>query len=319
MNKNEHCGIKSTTSQEASRRREKGPSRPAERPASPDLPRPASPDSKTLSTEAERLLGALAQPGAEALVDRTEEATVIVRRLAGAVSVGAGRFASSAAEALVRNDLAAWAGESRGPSVLRLTEAGLSRHKRRSARDVEEGFRDQHGSLSTATLRAEGGSVQVRVEAEESPLDWLHRRRDRDGQPFIDAACYEAGQRLRADITQAGLLPSVTARWEAPRGGPSAPAEATDRMIAARQRLRHAFDAVGGEFSDLLTDLCGFLKGLEQIERERRWPPRSAKVVVRLALRRLAEHYGLESLARGPSASRGVRVWQAVVIEGGRA
>lgn len=135
---------------------------------------------------------------------------------------------------------------------------------------------------------------------------------------MIDAAAYEAGERLRRDITLAGLLPGVTARWDAPMGGgPAGPADATDRMVAARQRCRHAFEALGSDFSDLLIDLCGFLKGIELIEQERRWPPRSAKVVIRLALARLAEHYGLEAVARGPNASRGIRNWQAVVIEGG--
>jgi hypothetical protein len=88
---------------------------------------------------------------------------------------------------------------------------------------------------------------------------------------MIDEASYQAGERLRTDIMLAGLLPGVTARWDGmPKsGGPASPGEATDRIVAARQRLRHAFDAIGGDFSDLLLDLCGFLKGLEQIERER--------------------------------------------------
>jgi len=158
------------------------------------------------------------------------------------------------------------------------------------------------------------------MDTEESPLDWLRRRKDRNGAPMIDEAAYQAGERLRTDIMLAGLLPGVTARWDAmPSGGPASPSDATDRMIAARQRIRHAFDAVGSDFSDLLMDLCGFLKGLEQIERERGWPQRSAKIVVRLALARLAEHYGIEAAARGPAASRGIKTWRAVVIEGGRA
>jgi hypothetical protein len=232
------------------------------------------------------------------------------------VSVGAGRFTLAWGEQLVRHDLARWESPITGQRVLRMSGPGEAHLRRAGSGDP---FQDQHRETGAATFVTETGPERLRVALDESPLDWLRRRRDRDGEPLIDEAAYQAGERLRADITAAGLLPSVTSRWDPVRsdGGPRGPAEATDRVVAARQRIRHAFEAVGADFSDLLIDLCGFLKGLEVIERERRWPPRSAKVVLRIALARLAEHYGLESIATGPAAARRIRAWQAVVVEGG--
>jgi hypothetical protein len=275
----------------------------------------------SLSREARRLLTALGQPEICAIVDPTDPASVLVHRRQSGISVGAGRFAHAAAEALVRQDLGCWKQAASGRKALLLTKAGEAHLRRASAPEADLAFFHQHRETDLASVETETGITRVRVDSDESPLDWLRRRKGRDGAPMIDEASYQAGERLRTDIMLAGLLPGVTARWDGmPKsGGPVSPGDATDRMVAARQRLRNAFDAIGGDFSDLLLDLCGFLKGLEQIERERQWPPRSGKIVVRLALVRLAEHYGIEASARGPAASRGIRAWQAVVIEGGRA
>jgi len=84
----------------------------------------------------------------------------------------------------------------------------------------------------------------------------------------------------------------------------------TDAIVAARQRVRHALDAVGPEFSGVLLDVCCFLKGLEQVERERRWPPRSAKVVLQLGLDCLARHYRYRRDIRGTRRTL-VRIWSA--------
>ena len=84
----------------------------------------------------------------------------------------------------------------------------------------------------------------------------------------------------------------------------------TDLIVASRQRVRLALQACGPEFSGLLVDICCFLKRLEEVERERSWPPRSAKVVLQLGLDRLARHYGLHGEAHG-KAKAAVRTWLA--------
>lgn len=84
----------------------------------------------------------------------------------------------------------------------------------------------------------------------------------------------------------------------------------TDLVVASRQRVRLALEACGPEFAGLLMDVCCFLRGLEDIERERGWPSRSAKVVLQLALDSLARHYGLKPTSRrGGSVS--IRTWLA--------
>ena len=109
------------------------------------------------------------------------------------------------------------------------------------------------------------------------------------------------------------MLPRITVNWDAGlAAGTHAPgrgsAEASDSSLAAGQRVRQACKRLGPELSGLAIDVCGFLKGLDQVERERRWPARSAKVVLRLALSALAEHYGLAG--RGAAAGRG-GAWRA--------
>jgi hypothetical protein len=154
-----------------------------------------------------------------------------------------------------------------------------------------------------------------RIDDQESPLAWLARRKGPGGAPLIATAQFAAGERLRTDFTLAGLTPRVTASWSVGatggrRGAASDAALFTDMRLAARQRLAHTLDAVGPEFSGVLLDVCCFLKGLEQVESERRWPARSAKVVLVLGLDRLARHYGLSETARGPERGH-VRTWLA--------
>ena len=175
-------------------------------------------------------------------------------------------------------------------------------------------FRAQHLALAQRQIVTEFGRAAVVVDEAESPLAWLARRRGSKGRALIEAHQLQAGERLRADFTCANLMPRTTSNWGSPiaadrRGGERA-VSTTDIMIAARQRLHLALDAAGPEFSGLLVDVCCFLKGLVDVERDRAWPQRTAKIVLQLGLERLARHYGYAGEARGRARAQ-VRTWLA--------
>ena len=149
----------------------------------------------------------------------------------------------------------------------------------------------------------------------ESPIAWLHRRRGKDGYPLISVAQLAASERLRADFWYAGMSPRVTMNWsetasistDAPQ-----PSDAVDNSLAASERVRLALSAVGPELSSILVDVCCHLKGLELTERQAGWPQRSARIVLDLALTRLARHYGLDVQSKPSSSPSRIRHWGAM-------
>lgn len=182
----------------------------------------------------------------------------------------------------------------------------------RRAEAPGEPFRAQHQLTAwRARLPGDESSPPVRVNAGESPLGWLARRRGSDGRALLSAAEVEAGERLREDYTRAQLMARVTVDWERPLSGSGRSGPGADTLgegaLAARRRVSAALTAVGPGLSDVLIAVCCHLEGLEDIERAQGWPARAGKVVLRLALDRLVTHYGL---TRGGRA-RGARAWQA--------
>ncbi|NDV87751.1 hypothetical protein GTW51_13675 [Aurantimonas aggregata] len=132
---------------------------------------------------------------------------------------------------------------------------------------------------------------------DESPLARLATRGGRAGGPFLDASEAIAGERLRADFTRGQLMPGITQRWDSqPRQarGSKGSRDLSDSAIDARKRVDAAIAAVGPELSGVLLDVCCFLKGLEIVERERQWPARSAKLLLKAGLGVLARHYGIK-------------------------
>lgn len=202
-----------------------------------------------------------------------------------------------------------------------MTMAGQTRRRKRHSRGTTatgagpevDAFRARHLDLAVHDIMTDAGVARVLMNDSESPLAWLARRKGRDGRAMIEPMQFVAGEKLRADFTRAQLTPRVTSSWTTPTGGRSGgngAGEMTDLIVASRQRVRLALEACGPEFAGVLMDVCCFLRGLEDLEHERGWPSRSAKVVLQLALSRLARHYGLErDVASGHGAR--LRTWLA--------
>lgn len=148
------------------------------------------------------------------------------------------------------------------------------------------------------------------VSRDDSPLAWLARRKDKDGNALLEDYEFAAGERLTADFWFGQMMPRVTAQWSDGLSGsnrrtaPDHGAALSAAALAARERVRDALAAVGPEFCDILIDVCCYWKGLEQVEKALGWPQRCAKVILKKALRQLARHYGFIDQSGGRHSSR---------------
>lgn len=127
----------------------------------------------------------------------------------------------------------------------------------------------------------------VTVNLAESPLAWLHSR------GHLEDRLFDAGERLRADYELAQLSPSVTMRWDPVRvqGGSRDSLTPTERQMAARERFDGAIAAAGSGLADILWRVVCAGEALPAAERALDWPVRSGKLVLKLALERVAAFY----------------------------
>jgi hypothetical protein len=160
----------------------------------------------------------------------------------------------------------------------------------------------------------ENSAVPARNLA-ESPLAWLARRKDKDGQPLLTGAEFDAGEKLRADFWFAQMTPKTTANWSlllsgggGSKGSPDIGPDMRDSVVAAKERVKRALAAVGPDLAGVLIDVCCHLKGLEASEKACGWPQRSGKIILQIALRQLARHYGMLSSERTATADHPVHV-----------
>lgn len=126
---------------------------------------------------------------------------------------------------------------------------------------------------------------------------------------FLAPHHLEAARRVQQLFERSQLRPRTT-MFYGPRtsGGLGQAADIGDMAADARRRLAELQKALPADCADVVIDICGFEKGLQDVEAERGWPRRSAKLVLRIGLEALALRLGLAPIADGPERTR-TRRW----------
>lgn len=132
------------------------------------------------------------------------------------------------------------------------------------------------------------------------------------GPAFLAPHHLAAAERFERLVRRAQLAPRVTMSYDpANVGGRNRPGNgvetASDGAADARLRLSQLASTLPADCWGVLFDVCGLAKGLQLVETERRWPRRSAKLVLRIGLEHLAMQFGLSAQATGRGG--GTRHW----------
>jgi len=127
----------------------------------------------------------------------------------------------------------------------------------------------------------------VTVNLGESPIAWLHSR------GHLEDRLFAAGEALRGDYERAQLAASVTMRWDPVRVKTTGDQglSAAEKQIAAKARFDGALAEAGKGLQDILWRVVCAGDGLPEAERSLGWPARSGKLVLKLALERVADFY----------------------------
>ena len=145
----------------------------------------------------------------------------------------------------------------------------------------------------------------------QTPLACLKSRngRNQKGAVVFEDVEFTAGERLCRDFELSQSNKSITLDLSrvSVQDGRRAGHEYSDApgaVLDARKRLRKAVEAVGQDLDEVLITTCCLNVGLVEMEKKLGWPNRSGKLVLKIALRRLAQHYGYLPATRASASAR---------------
>lgn len=138
---------------------------------------------------------------------------------------------------------------------------------------------------------------------------------------FYEAHHVTAAQKMaiwgeRAQLRQRVTMSYDPAQVGGRRGGGDRSGIA-DMAIEARKAIARLYTQLPRDCAEILIDVFVYEKGLQTIETERGWPRRSAKLVLRIGLDRLAQVLGLEETAVGQASSKPQR-WRSETFQPAR-
>lgn len=249
-----------------------------------------------LERGAARVLRRMCETGAVLAVAEGMDKAVVVRDGADSVAARTAVVETELARAMALMD---WIACSEPGRVCRyrITAAGrmalgriMAQGENRARARQDHGFAEAQAAFGGA----EAGR-KSRYGLVESPLAALARRKDGTGRPFLDEALVSAGERLREDFELSQMGPRTAMNWDrfltgGGRGGFTGD-PAPGGAGAARGRVERALADLGPGLSDVALRCCCFLEGLESAEKKMGWSARSGKIVLRIALQRLRQHY----------------------------
>lgn len=258
------------------------------------------PDRAQLAAHGMRVLRRLCETGAVLAVAADMEKAVIVRDGQTGQSTRTGVVERAIVEAMA---LKGWIAAPDGGRITRyhITAAGRSALADMMARDESA---QASGKTESDTDAGQETPRRIRYGMAESPLAALARRRDRDGERFLNDDLVHAGERLREDFELAQMEAEVSRDWGkflATLRSSCAPVYSGRCATAKRahRRVIAALQDLGPGLSDVTLRCCCFLEGLETAEKTLGWSARSGKIVLRIALMGLKRHYAEKADPRG--------------------
>jgi DNA-binding PadR family transcriptional regulator len=261
---------------------------------------PDAMDDATIAAHAPRLLRRLAEAGAFLAIAPGMEKAAVMRSLPDGRLMKIAVVDRALAQAFALKE---WIAQRGGGKVAtyELTAAGRAELKARlthGARGMAEacaGFEGaDRANWHDQNSDANKGARRVRYNLAESPVAVLGRRRDKDGTPYLAPEFIRAAERLREDFELAQMGASVAQNWEGFLTGRTAGMRSSDGGAAprdARARVAAALADLGPDLGHIALRVCCYLEGVEEAEQRMGWAARSGKVVLRIALRRLARHF----------------------------